>query len=300
MRTLHRRKQRTTCLTFSPTGHELAVGGRVGPEDGRVDVWELTGGDKPVTLPSLSGPPWGLAFTPGGGLAVALPDQVVLCSGHRFRAAEVICEWGSGEYTTPSLAPDGCRVAVDTRSLLRLIDLRPPFAEVWSHPVSAERVTPGRAAFSPDGRHLAVKGGHTVEVREAATGLRVGSFGPPSPTDRWFGSRLLWSPDGRWVCEVWQQWVNVWDAASGACVFQRVARSEWINDAAFHPTSGRLAIAIAGRSDGAVRFHSPGLWQEAAAFAWPVGRVGSVAFSTDGTLAAAGGDRPEVVVWDMD
>jgi WD40 repeat protein len=148
---------------------------------------------------------------------------------------------------------------------------------------------------------LAFAAEHTVEDRDADTGAPVASFDKPAPTERWMGFQLLWSPDGRWVCERWQQWVNVWDAATGRPVFQRVAEfGEWINDAAFHPLSGRLGVAIAGRTDGVVRLYAPGSWREEAAYAWPVGRVCSLAFSPDGALAAAGGDKPEVVLWDVD
>src|SRR5262249_19211968 len=112
---------------------------------------------------------------------------------------------------------------------------------------------------------------------------------------------LLWSPDGRWVCEVWQQWVNVWDAATGRSVFQRIAQSgEWINQAAFHPPSGSLAIAIAGETDGVVRIFAPVSWREIVAFEWSVGRVQALAFSRDGLVAAVGGDKAEVVVWDVE
>jgi hypothetical protein len=36
------------------------------------------------------------------------------------------------------------------------------------------------------------------------------------------------------------------------------------------------------------------------AFNWEIGRLRSVAFSPDGMLAAAGGDRGKIVVWDVD
>ena len=39
---------------------------------------------------------------------------------------------------------------------------------------------------------------------------------------------------------------------------------------------------------------------EARTFTWELGRMRSVCFSTDGTLAAAGSDKGQVVVWDVD
>jgi WD40 repeat protein len=303
VRILHRRRQKTTCLAFSPTGDRLAVGGFVGGrKSGRVDVWDVPSGDKPITLPSLPGPPWGAAFTPDGGLAVALPDAVGLHSGARLRNVQLVHQWDRRkEHTLASLSPDGRRLLVDTKAVLRLIDLRPPFAVVWSRPAAGGRQTPGGAAFSPDGRRLAVKAEGTVQIRDALTGDPVALFEKP-PTGRWSGFRLVWSPDGRWVCERWQQWLTVWDAATGRPVFQRVAgHDERINDAAFHPLSGRLGLAIGSRwKESAVRLFSPDGWREEAAYAWPVGHTEALAFHPDGTLAAVGGDKPEVIVWDVD
>jgi WD40 repeat protein len=280
----------------------LAIGGGLGPKNGRVDVWDLHSGVKPITLPSLPRPPWKAVFTPDDRLVLSFNGQIMVCSGERYRSVETIQKWDplSTEYSTASLSPDGRWMLVDTSSFLRLIDLRSPFPEVWRQPPPANRLTPGGASFSPDGRYMAVKGQYTVELWELLTGAFVRAFERPSPMEQWAGYHLLWSPDGRWVCEQAQQWVSVWDATSGARAFQRIARNEWINDVAFHPASGRLGLAIAGRSDGVVRFYSPDDWREEVPFAWPVGRVQAIAFNTDGTLAAVGGDRPEVIVWDMD
>src|SRR5262249_34076799 len=155
-------------------------------------------------------PPWDVSFTADGRLAVVLPDSVVLHSGPRFRTADVVCHWNPEEYTDVSFSPEGLRVALDTESVIRLIELKPPYAEVWRRPTTGKRVTPGKAAFSPDGTRLAVKAEHSVEVRDTATGSPLVVFDRPAPPERWFGPEFLWSPDGTWVCEVWQQWVNVW------------------------------------------------------------------------------------------
>jgi len=66
---------------------------------------------------------------------------------------------------------------------------------------------------------------------------------------------------------------------------------------AFHP-SGRFLAATS--NDNTVKFYDVQTWRLAHAFDWQIGRLRSVAFSPDGTLAAAGGDDGKVVVWDVD
>ena len=66
---------------------------------------------------------------------------------------------------------------------------------------------------------------------------------------------------------------------------------------AFHPTGRYLA---ATSNDTTVKLYDTATWQVAKAFAWDIGRLRSVAFSSDGMLAAAGSDKGKVVVWDVD
>ncbi len=66
---------------------------------------------------------------------------------------------------------------------------------------------------------------------------------------------------------------------------------------AFHP-SGRWLAATS--TDGTVKLYDVATWALARTFNWKIGRMRSVAFSPDGTVAAAGGDKGQVVVWDFD
>jgi hypothetical protein len=66
---------------------------------------------------------------------------------------------------------------------------------------------------------------------------------------------------------------------------------------AFHPSGRHLAVTS---NDATVKLYDNTSWAVAAAYTWDVGRMRCVAFSPDGTLAAAGSDTGRVVVWDCD
>jgi WD40 repeat protein len=66
---------------------------------------------------------------------------------------------------------------------------------------------------------------------------------------------------------------------------------------AFHPSGKWLAVTS---NDATVKFYDTESWAVAKAYTWDIGRLRSVAFSSDGTLAAAGADAGKIVVWDVD
>jgi WD40 repeat protein len=67
---------------------------------------------------------------------------------------------------------------------------------------------------------------------------------------------------------------------------------------AFHPGGRYLAVTCGDRT---VRLHDRDAgWAITRTFEWEAGRLRSVAFNAEGTLAAAGGDTGKVVVWDVD
>ncbi len=66
---------------------------------------------------------------------------------------------------------------------------------------------------------------------------------------------------------------------------------------AFHP-SGRFLAATS--NDATVKLYDTTSWEVAKTYTWDIGKMRSIAFSPDGTLAAAGSDTGKVVVWDVD
>jgi WD40 repeat protein len=65
----------------------------------------------------------------------------------------------------------------------------------------------------------------------------------------------------------------------------------------YHPSGQYLA---ATSNDMTVKLYDTVKWRVVKAYTWNVGRLRSVAFSPDGTRAAVGSDRGQVVVWDVD
>ena len=93
--------------------------------------------------------------------------------------------------------------------------------------------------------------------------------------------------------------VLVWDAGNLSVKPRKILNDSpsHFTGIAFHP-SGRYLAATS--NDETVKLYDTASWQIAKSFTWNVGRLRSVAFSPDGTLAAAGSDTGRVVVWDVD
>jgi WD40 repeat protein len=89
-----------------------------------------------------------------------------------------------------------------------------------------------------------------------------------------------------------------WDVAAGRQTAQLPAPGRaYFRGLAVHP-SGQILVTVA--ADGQARYWRADTLSPAGALKWPVGKLHAVAFSPDGMLAAAGGDKGQVVVWDVD
>jgi WD40 repeat protein len=106
---------------------------------------------------------------------------------------------------------------------------------------------PGRfAAFTPDGKHLAVAAGKDAVLYEAATGKEVRRFAGGHSGDV---IRLAFSPDGKQLATAGADTkVRLWDAATGAKRQDTPAFGNYatITHLAFSPDGTRLAVAAYG------------------------------------------------------
>ena len=246
----------------------------------------------------------GLGFTPDGAhlvaalapadlLAIRLADEsqhtaemslanmaLAVCPA---TGLAVVQRWSGGEMSGWHVGPDGTP------------------ARVWA--VRAEPASIGAAvAFAPDGSWFvrATRDSasrldlYRLARHDPATGKEVGA----SPGDSWVSAGPAVSPDGKWIAYANGNRLRV------QSVSRPRRREESFNenthqytDLAFHPTGRLLAVT---NNDATVKLYDTATWEVARTFTWEIGRMRSVAFSPDGTLAAAGSDTGKVVVWDVD
>jgi WD40 repeat protein len=168
-------------------------------------------------------------------------------------------------------------------------------------PESSNGFTNG-VAFSPDGRTLVTVENRTdrpaadnpVCVRSADSGELVAELGTFPVM---VGFRVFFTPDGTMILGHEDRWLEL-GAVTGGCVGRLTPPGRaYFRAAAVHPSGGWLVTV---GYDGAARLWELPSLRPARVFEWDVSRLHSVAFSPDGLLLAAGGDKGRVVVWDVD
>lgn len=154
--------------------------------------------------------------------------------------------------------------------------------------------------FDMKGRGPRKSQGSRLVVRSATDGSMIGKVAVEC-TDQ-----LLASPDGKWVVLRWGVKMQIRKADDLSCIAHEIIEATdpgfyvaqfFGPSLAFHP-SGRYLAATS--NDATVKLYDTSNWQVARTFTWDIGRMRSVAFSPDGTLAAAGSDSGKIVVWDVD
>ncbi len=137
----------------------------------------------------------------------------------------------------------------------------------------------------PD-RILALRDGNSGEL------LRdLGSIRDPTKY------RLTFTPNGKTLLGYDERTITLWDTATGSQIGQFSPGRAKLHGLAVHP-SGRFFVTVG--ADRTARTWDLASLRQTEALKWTVGKLSSVALSPDGTLAAAGGEKGQVVLWDID
>jgi WD40 repeat protein len=266
----------------------LATAGR----DHRVKVWQV---GEPELVVEIRNPTFRqVAFTPDGCGIVADGCEAVVIRDAASGAERVTVK-PAGHSWVFSFAPDG-RLAIYSNVEFLSNNLQ------WYSPTDGSEVAAwddlspsGGCVFrhSPDGRHLALPSYQQLTVwdlnrRELITSADLPAGSVPL---------LDYSPDARVLVYGAGRRLIVLETQQHAVVAELRNPRSHFTGVAFHP-SGRYLAATS--NDETVKLYDTATWQVARTLTWKAGRMRSVAFSPDGSLAAAGTENGKVVVWDVD
>jgi WD40 repeat protein len=293
MRLLAGHKNTIRTLAWSPDGRLLASAG----DDARILLWDPATGACTAELEGHRRTVRALAFGPDGAtLLSGADDGAVLLWDVESRAVRrSLLREHSARVSGAAFDPAGDWAAVG------LEFGHPPLA-AWN-PVRGQAVAlPSPVvrvwslALSPDGHTLGVglSSGPVVlyDTRRWTEGLSL----PHTVAVR----SLAFSSDGRTLVTAPGTPLFVWDleASGGPAVRGQLGEPRHlIESVSFHPDGRTLA---AGCWDSSVRIYDVAACAELARYDFQLGRVFAVAVSPDGMTAAAGGDRPEVILVDID
>ena len=186
------------------------------------------------------------------------------------------------------------------------------WVQTWS--VSTAEFAVETPTLSHDGRFLAMltrpalgegwsNKPRRVEVRNLATARIVGTG---AYTYKYPPERLLFSHDNTQLVAFNGMNLLVWSVDDsgnlGPPRLIRNTRRKHFTAMAFHPSGRRLYVTSNGEesTDATVHVFDAITWNRIEQFTWKLGNLKAVAISPDGMLAAAGGDRGDIVIWDID
>jgi WD40 repeat protein len=307
------KKKRIYALAFSPNGEELAA-----PcGDGLLRVWNLGTGELRRTAP--------IEETSCGYDITYLDQDRLVFAGIDLRWWDLAAnEWHLISHGYPvgrrvKIAPNGSMLVQVDRAEYDcgsgLLVRSTANWELLSGMEGSENTT-GGVAFSHDGRYLAT--GHIRHVGQKSKSLGPG-WGRYDVPDYDYLVHVREMPTGRVIQTIdgWQQAVThlafsqdgsvlagtagprlrIWDLASNSEVAIHKRGTKHFQGLSF-AHDGRFLATVS--NDETVRIWSTHNWQEHTTFTWQIGRLLNITFAPDGLRAAAGSDKGQIVIWDVE
>jgi WD40 repeat protein len=312
-------------IAFSPDAKLLATTGDGRTGDG-LEMWDLPSGNlwgrythgfHPVDGPIAFHPTRPLFFATGGRCLFEIETNT---KGSRALGIE---GKGLNDFNERALLPDGsglicqCNGSFYFAGTLHLLRWKPgkELQQIWEAQLpgltsrSPQGMTPRAIRVSPSGdvfftldskpqqRYWAAD---KVELtRLAVWSVKKGEMLSSTKLSAGTVLALALAPDSRTLVTCTANGLRVWNANDLKAKPKEVRNDTRIHftGIAFHPSGKYLA---ATSNDETVKLYDTQTWEVTRTFTWKIGRMRSIAFSPDGTLAAAGSDSGKVVIWDVD
>lgn len=290
-------------LAFSPDGRAIAAGSRY-----HVSLWNLEAATPvPVRLLVERGYFGGLQFSPDGdALSWRMAEgRTTYERSTRLYAYQSFSTTYAANTATASAEgrrvvsqhgmPDYCLVG------WQLSDVE--WSRQWMVSIADRAVE--SITLSADGQFLALiarsalgdrwsENPRQVEVWDGATGRKLGQGDYPYG----YAPTLLFSPDGAQLVGINDMTLLVWPVPRlGPPQLIRNDSRKDFTAIAYHPSGQRLYTTS---NDETVHVFDTTAWARVGRFTWQIGKLKAVAVSPDGTLAAAGGENGDIVIWDVD
>jgi WD40 repeat protein len=189
----------------------------------------------------------------------------------------------------------GCSKASHNRPWVHAIHVAPA-GRGKSVTIPADELV-GEVKFSPDGRWMVVTGGPggdpTVRFHRYPPEGRQVDYTPEATRTR----RVVFAPDRSDLVALTGKRAVLLSAGRSEPLALLDGHTSQLNDAAFTP-DGRRLVTVS--HDATARVWDAATGRALKTFSWSVGKLTAVAFSPDGLTCAVGGEKGQVVVWDVD
>ena len=179
-----------------------------------------------------------------------------------------------------------------------------PLACGWGGVRTDAKFPTGALACRPDGGEVAAVFGVYQRDRYESTAIL---WNPQSGQERGrlmpaksvpaHATQLAYSHDGTLLAGVYGPILIIWDLANQRELARGITGKKHFKGLAFNPRGASLLTAS---NDKTIGVWSGPKWEQTGGFDWDIGRLGCVAISADGAVAAAGSERGKVILWDLD
>lgn len=278
-------------LAYSPDGQYLASG----CQDGKVWWWDLKTGKAQRIVTRHADWIRAIVISPDG--------KRLFSGGWDERCREIYLanrreRWSRdhlvGGVWSMASEPGGSQVVLGLGDG-RVLRYRNSTKKTHEMPLPHEGPVPS-VAYSANGKVLATASHDgTVAIRDPHWGRPLHSL--EAYPGQWVRAVAL-SPDGQLMASSGDDGtVHLWSTKTGEKLSLVTRHEEAVVGLCFSPDGQRL---ISASWDTTVRIHSVVSRSPVVSYNWDIGRLHSLAIAPDGMTAAVGGDRPDVIVWDLE